>query len=263
MNIVTNKQAFLFLCNLPSKSALSTFKKICSSTESIHDHTTLLYHLKERIVPKNIEKLQCFCFTDDILYELGYNPLGPKLTPGNNHFPLLKFFREFPDYDYYWCIEDDVRFVGDWKFLFTNFNEVKDDFISTHVQRHKDEPQWFWWNSLMHHNYTIPDNKKLKSFNPIYRISREALIYIDKALKDGWYGHHEVLFPTLLETAGFEISDFGGEGEFVRKDNQSKFYIGDYKNSFGIDNRMATFRWRPIFSEVGDLKNMLYHPVKD
>lgn len=59
---------------------------------------------------QNIENL--FVFTSDVLNELGYTPIEKgKLVPGSNHFPLLKFFKENQCYDYYWLVEDDVRFL--------------------------------------------------------------------------------------------------------------------------------------------------------
>lgn len=257
------RHAFLFLCNQPSNSALNTFQDICCATKGAYNHTSLLYHFNNDKVPQDIKDVEAYYFTDEVLNRLGYTPLGDKLVPGNNHFPLLKFFKEFPDYDFYWCIEDDVRFTGDWAKLFNAFNNNPADFISSHIQRYKEEPQWPWWDTLKFDNYTLSLDKRLKSFNPVYRISKDALLFIDESLKDGWCGHHEVLFPTLLENVGFKLLDFGGQGEFVPTGKNNEFYIGDYKNSIGLDNSKSTFKWRPVFSEVGNLKNKLYHPVKD
>lgn len=72
------------------------------------------YHQHEDRLPNALEELNTFSFTNSILHELGYSPIEERLLPGSNHFPLLKFYREHPDYDYYWMVEDDVRFSGDW-----------------------------------------------------------------------------------------------------------------------------------------------------
>ncbi|UGU15235.1 DUF3405 domain-containing protein [Sinomicrobium kalidii] len=264
MNVLKNKQVFLFLCNKPSVSAIDTFKDIHTTAKLSGNDAILLYHKQGRsAIPENLSSLPIFCFTDNILSDLGYISLGSELVPGNNHFPVLKFFRNFPDYDYYWYIEDDVRYTGNWKLFFDSFSNVHNDFISTHVQRSHVEPQWPWWDTLKYHNKSIPMEKRIRSFNPIYRISKEALHFIDQALLDGWCGHHEVLLPTLLANAGSEIMDFGGEGEFVLSGNESKFYIGDYTNNTAVHNPNTTFRWRPVFTTVGSITNILYHPVKN
>jgi hypothetical protein len=129
-----------------------------------------------------LNKYTTFTFSDDILTSLNYFPLGFTLVPGSNHFPLLKFYLSHSNYDYYWCIEEDVDFSGDWSALFEEFSSVDADFISSHISHHQNEPEWPWWSALAHPYFVIPQEKRIRSFNPIYRISREALELLHKAL---------------------------------------------------------------------------------
>jgi hypothetical protein len=257
------KQAFLVLSCKLSNSIIETFNEIATATNSEKNITCFLFHQKETKHQKKISDKHVFYFSDEILIELGYIPLGDKLIPGNNHFPLLKFFKENPHYDYYWFIEDDVRYTGNWEHFFSHFKNSDISFISSHIQRYNDDPHWPWWRTLIHNGKTPKSEYKLSSFNPIYRISKEALRFIDEKLLEGWQGHHEVLFPTLLNAAGFSILDFGGKGEFVSEGNENKFYFGNYNQNNEIEKAASTFRWRPIHEKIGEIPNKLYHPVKD
>lgn len=257
------KQAFLILSCQLSNSVVNTFNEIVEATNSKKNITCLLFHQKGFNHQKEISDKDVFYFSDEILIDLKYNAIGSKLIPGNNHFPLLKFYKENPNYNYYWCIEDDVRYTGNWAHFFSYFESCDKSFISSHMQRYADDQQWGWWNTLIYNGKTPKSEYKIRSFNPIYRISKEALNFIDQKLLEGWEGHHEVLFPTLLNAGGFDLLDFGGIGEFVLEDNENKFYFGNYAQNSELENSESTFRWRPIHDKIGEIPNKLYHPVKD
>lgn len=253
-------QAFLLLCNTTTNSVIESYKDLHKATKTLGD-SFVLYHKKTQQVHHKIKQLNHVTFTDDVLTQLNYFPIGFNLVPGNNHFPLLQFFLNNPNYDYYWCIEEDVRFSGSWKTFFETFSSISKDFISSHLRTSHEEPEWPWWPSLAHPYSVVPLKDRVRSFNPIYRISNAGLDYIHRALFSHWCGHHEVLFATLLNRAGFKLMDFGGEGQFVLPEFKNKFYISSTPNTQGklVD---GTMRWRPIFKVVGEQKNKLYHPVK-
>ncbi|MXV13898.1 beta-1,6-N-acetylglucosaminyltransferase [Hufsiella ginkgonis] len=202
-------------------------------------------------------------FTDSILYDLGYIPICNRLIPGSNHFPILKFYLHHPGFDYYWYVEEDVYYNGEWCDFFRFFSSqgIETDFLASHVTDRVDIPAWYWWNTLRH-----PDGKqrsldKMRSFNPIFRISNAALAFIHKMLMEGWSGHHEVLIPTLLNNGGFLIHDIGGTGKYVLPGCAGKFYTSAAPDPFG-ELRTGSLRFRPVITheEIGE--RVLYHPVK-
>ena len=73
----------------------------------------VLYH-QQGDVPEEIKSYPYMAFTSEILHGMGYQPIAATIVPGSNHFPLLKFYLENPGYDYYWVVEDDVFFTGEW-----------------------------------------------------------------------------------------------------------------------------------------------------
>ena len=244
------KQAVLYLTTKSNEWTLSSFHALEQSLQGKAD-VYFAYHQQGDVLPVSLQNIEnLFVFTSDVLKELGYTPIERgKLMPGSNHFPLLKFYKENQGYDYYWLVEDDVRFSGEWKDFFGSFASCTSDFLSSVIETKAENPTWYWWTSLKTGNEVIAEEKLLKSFNPIYRLSRQALACIDAYLIIGWMGHHEVLLPTLLYNEGFLLEDFGGEGTFVRPENKAKFYDD------------TSMRIAPVLPD--DRKNYLFHPVKE
>ena len=244
------KQAVLYLTNKSNEWTLSAFHALEQSLQGKAD-VYFAYHQQGDVLPVSLQNIEnLFVFTSDVLNELGYTPIEKgKLVPGSNHFPLLKFYKENQGYDYYWLVEDDVRFSSEWKDFFGSFASCTSDFLSSVIETKAENPTWYWWTSLKTGNEVIAEEKLLKSFNPIYRLSRQALACIDAYLRIGWMGHYEVLLPTLLYNKGFLLEDFGGEGTFVRPENNAKFYDD------------TSMRIAPVLPD--DRKNYLFHPVKE
>lgn len=244
------KQAVLYLATKSNEWTLSAFHALEQSLQGMAD-VYFAYHQQGDVLPVSLQNVENqFVFTSDVLKELGYTPMERgKLVPGSNHFPLLKFYKENQGYDYYWLVEDDVRFSGEWKDFFGSFASCTSDFLSSVIETKAENPTCYWWTSLKTGNEVIAEEKLLKSFNPIYRLSSQALVCIDAHLRIGWMGHYEVLLPTLLYNKGFLLEDFGGEGTFVRPENNAKFYND------------TSMRIAPVLPD--DRKNYLFHPVKE
>lgn len=244
------KQAVLYLTTKSNEWTLSSFHALEQSLQGKAD-VYFAYHQQGDVLPVSLQNIEnLFVFTSDVLKELGYTPIERgKLVPGSNHFPLLKFYKENQGYDYYWLVEDDVRFSGEWKDFFGSFASCTSNFLASVIETKAENPTWYWWTSLKTGNEVIAEEKLLKSFNPIYRLSSQALVCIDAHLRIGWMGHYEVLLPTLLYNKGFLLEDFGGEGTFVRPENNAKFYDD------------TSMRIAPVLPD--DRKNYLFHPVKE
>lgn len=243
-----NKQAILIVTNRLSKDVIKRYRKIRKAAGALDD-VFLLYHGEDISAPVGYEGIEIEIFTDKILDNLRYKRLRKTLVPGSNHFPVLNFFINHPDYTHYWSIEDDVAFSGNWSNLFENVSANLDyDFITSHIRRYSDVPRWPWWKTLNFLEGKPNRDEMINSFNPIYRISNKALKYIDICLKDGYSGHHEVLLPTLLKKAGFTIADFGSADNHLTP---------------GLSYcTLSTMRWKPVFLVPCYKKNQLYHPAK-
>jgi len=252
-------QVFLFLSHHASGQVVREYKNIRSATAGIGS-SIFLYHHKSNNAPPALPTRNLYLFSDESLSKLNYRMIGPTLVPGHVGFPVLQFFCDNPDFDYYWAIEYDVRFSGDWFFFFDSFREANYDFLACHLRDYVDEPDWPRW-TLDHPRKSIALRERLRCFNPIFRLTNAALSFLHRSLLDGWCGHNEVLFPTLLHRNGFAIADMGGKGRFRPLDLRENFYTESEANSIGLLDS-GTMRYRPPFLRVGREKNKLYHPVK-
>lgn len=243
------KNVILTLTDKQKNDIFNNYSLI-EKSKHYNDDFFIIYHKKQENSTITNTNYNYFFFTDLDLKKTGFKPLRDEYLPIDCHFPILKFYIEHPNYDYYWIIEDDVRFNGDWCLLFDNFRNISSDFISSSLFDLHDKEEWVWTDSLYNPNVYIPIEKRIRSFNPIYRISNKAIKYIYESILNGWSGHHEVLIPTLLHNNNFTINDFATDVKYAIKNNTQNFYLGE------------TMRYRPIFSEIGTIKNKLYHPVK-
>lgn len=160
---------------------------------------------------------------------------------GNCHYPLLKFHKEYPEYDYCWLIEDDVVFSGDWSVFFDAFVDDTSDLVTTKIRNLADEPDWGWWSSVKAPERTFFSTDELyASFNPIYRLSAHALECLEDEMRNGWRGHFEALLPTIIARHGLSMHDM----------DEEEFYTND------------SHTWTPLQVQP-IIPNMIYHPIKE
>lgn len=207
----------------------------------------------------DIDGTGLFRFDESIIQEVGFPAMSDSLVPGNVHFPIFAYINKInPDADYYWFIEYDVQFTGKWSILFDHFKDTDADLITSHIHHYHEEPDWYWWE-ISNPNTFIPKKDRIRSFNPIYRLSRKAITFLEQSFNAGWKGHNETTFPTLLYHHGFKLLDFNEcFNDFQPHDK--RFYISrsDRKGRLWT----GTMRYRPAMRKHGLRKNKLYHPVK-
>ncbi len=186
-----------------------------------------------------------------------------RINPDSTHYPIIRFSKEF-NYQYYWVIENDIEFSGDWQHLIAQMVNDTADLIAAHPYGYMERPNWVWWSSLfIPAKRSVQISKRMdvsdivKVFLPIYRISKGALDLIDSLHLSGWQGHFEVLIPTALKIHELRIKnllDFGA------------FYLGSEQDPHPDPDLQSTLRWRPEITREEFLsrfnENTIYHPVK-
>lgn len=254
------KQAFLYLTIDDSPQNLEVFTELSKGVEEFGD-AYLLFHA-EQGVPDTIKDYKNYTFTYETLHAMNYKMVNDTLVPYNVHFPILRFWHDNPQYDYYWVIEDDVRFNGDWHDFFDAYKDVHSDLLACHIRRFKEEPEWLFW-LLEHPTKEIPESDQVRSFNPISRLSNAGLQCVHEAHIDGWEGHFETLIATTLDVNGLKVTDFGGDNEFSAPGFGYKYYTEAPPSLNGSLLRAGTMRYRPLYlNMLNKHKNKLYHPVK-
>jgi hypothetical protein len=180
---------------------------------------------------------------------------------GHTDLIALHFFKANRQYERYWFVEYDVRFSGDWSDFFGYFDRDEAAFLSTSMRRAPVDPNWMHWPTLHIPDAVgpVPDAERITAFMPVYRISRQGLEAIDRAYRQGWSGHCEATWPTILHHCGLSIADFGGNGEFVAAGNRNRFYTNTPQDK---DLAPGSLVFRPARAAPGSHRNWLWHPVK-
>jgi hypothetical protein len=186
---------------------------------------------------------------------------GDSLVPGNLHIPCLDFHAAHPGFRFYWFIEYDVVFSGDWRDFFDAFSDDTSDLVAAHVRTHAEEPHWCWWSSLALPEPNGQRGDWLRAFLPIHRLSRAGFEALADRVRAGWSGHFEGLIPTALASASLRISDIGGDGPFVPEERKNRFYTS-FSCCDGSLLGFGTFRFRPVHRSPRAATRLLYHPVK-
>jgi len=197
----------------------------------------------------------------DLFRRLPYQWFEGRGLLHHSHFPILDFYLSHPEYEYYWFIEFDVRYSGEWESFLRSYESFDHDLLASHIRHFSEEPCWHWWYTLHHPTKVIDRNRYLRSYNVIIRMSNRALEFIHREQMDGWRGFNEVSLPTLLHDGGYRIMDFGGDGDFTPPGLTNRAYTSHGLRN-GLLSPFCTMRWRPSGSRVGPHRNKLYHSIK-
>lgn len=253
------KVAVLYISHIINEESIKRFKLIEKGLDENHDLYWCLDVTKDKH-PERPDKINFIDFTVQELYQKfagkGWFHRIPTMLM-NVNLIMYRFFEENQEYDYYWQIENDVIYYGDWKDFFQRVEESDSDLLSAVLEKKSEKNKsWMWWIDAVDDGIEY-----IKSFNPIYRISNAGIKMVQKFLEkhDGMF--FEVFLPTAIVNEGGVIEDFGGKDEFVKEGKTNKFYIDDTVN--GIDDRslMAVPKMQ-IKNIKGKVRNKLYHPVK-
>jgi len=245
------RQAILYLSHIHNKKLWRAYKKLESECTTFADVHFVLNLSSDSVLPdiKNV-----FPITPAQRAALGH---PHRATSKGGDKAVLAFRQNNLEYDYYWIVEYDVAFSGNWSGLFNAFADNTSDMLCSNVHRHETNPNWAWWESL-----EWPDNSKpelIRGFFVFARLSARALDAIILAGQKGFGGHYELMWPTVLHHLGFSIEDIGGDGQFVRPANVNRWYTSTLTSEILSP---GTLVYRPTHFRPGRKPNKLWHPVK-
>lgn len=121
----------------------------------------------------------------------------------SNHWMLMWFYRRFPQYDYYWSMEHDVRISGDSTEIWSTPSDS--DFL--YVMGNMRNP-----NNKWNHLYTSSLEKPLDlstmyhGYLQLARYSKPSLRYLDDCFEKGENGQDEMIVFSLMRRGGFSMS---------------------------------------------------------
>lgn len=177
------------------------------------------------------------------------------VVPGNMHLAALDFFEKKSQFKYYWFVEYDVFFTGNWFDFFQYFSNDSTDLLCPRIKTVLEDPTWSWLPSIEMPSAILPKENWKIGFFPIYRISNRGLHAVNRKVSEGWSGHFEGLLVNMVENSGFSFAQFGGKGTFTPLERKKLFLSQP-------NSGKPYFRFRPVISFIPFKKNILVHPVK-
>ena len=235
------KNVVLYKNHVLNESIIKGYEKIKLDCDPSAYDVVMLYDNSRRDFKSPGTGFEFALFDMEDLKKMGYRLHPQKIIWNNGDYPLLYFYKQHPDYQYYWMVEYDVYFNGGrWGEFFDFYHKNHSDLLATLVKNYRQEPDWPWWKN---HDFEVENDALMGCFYPLTRFSNRALKLLDEQYQSGKWGYCEVASPTLLNMHGYKVSDFG-----------EVFYNRDlfrYLPPFPWE----LLRWLP--------KNKLYHPVKN
>ena len=182
----------------------------------------------------------------------------------NPDLAIMRFFVGNPNFDYYWVIEYDVRFTGNWKTIIDDLMKSDADLLCTHLTSRRSDPNWMHWNAFSSGNEKLDETDMIRAFLPFCRMSQKLMRSIDSRCKNDWAGHPEALWPTIAKSAGLKIEEIGGRSQNVPTDRRGKYY-DSFMSQSGVF--LSTFGAWPFYSaksnfQASSPQDVLWHPVK-
>lgn len=217
----------------------------------INNYTLFNYnHIKDGLLD-NFELLWCINdsnseykkYKNINFYVFNYNDIS-KHDDVYPNVPEIIFndFNFFSKYNYYWVIEYDVLYLGDYKELFNSYNNENIDFISSHVYDIHS-----WW-----HYFKFKDNDlyTLTSFNTICRLSKRLVQTVINQkyvnIKESFY---ETYLPSICVKENLKIKSF--DYDLIK---YNIYKINDNEYNINIINE--------LYNDINKYKNKIIHPIK-
>lgn len=199
-----NNTVILFCCHFWSPELEKEFLKLKISCGNDFD-VVLSYdcsanHYKPPDYPSN------HLFTLEQIKNMGYGFLEHEGIWHHCEYPIIDYCLRNPHYDFYWRIEYDVRFGGDWGGFFRYFVDNKADLLGTYLKTYNNAPDWYHWNNM---NFKVDRDCLRGIFFPVVRFSRRAIDCLDLKYRSGASGFVELIVPTLLNMENLDIEDMG------------------------------------------------------
>jgi hypothetical protein len=189
-----------------------------------------------------------------------------KIVPGNKYPAYIELLTAFPEIQYFWFVEYDVRFSGNWRTLVDTCRRSDADMLGCHIRTRQEIPDWDWWPSIQNMHDPQRQLPGIRAFTWAVRLSRRAMDLIaQRCIEDGWTGHLEALLPSLLHDAGMRVEEIGGRSPFTPPERRGLFYSSEFgisSPSLNGDFGLGSNRFGPPLLFWGARRNRLYHPVK-
>lgn len=168
------------------------------------------------------------------------------------HLRMLNFYKQNPNYEYYWFFDDDIK-MDNWNEFLEGTDKDDSDFMSYFIFKKSNvasQPNipyiddrtasnQSWFNRFPGDKDTLPEEVKdlFGSFFPTTRFSNRAMKKLLNLNTEGYYGYGEGFVPTVLNQASMSLNTI------ITPENDSKMFD---VNSVNIIHKNTKIKWEWI-----------------
>ena len=168
------------------------------------------------------------------------------------HLRMLNFYLSFPNYDYYWFFDDDIK-MDNWNEFLEGTDKDDSDFMSYFIFKkinvtsqpnipyidNRTSSNQGWFDRFPGDKDTLPNDIKelFGSFFPTTRFSNRAMKKLIDLNTEGYYGYGEGFVPTVLNQANMSLNTI------ITPENDSKMFD---VNSVNIIHKNTKITWEWI-----------------
>lgn len=165
-------------------------------------------------IPHEFEPYTLHLSMDDIMVEYEQSVIEPIANPPMNisvmaqynHMAETYFMRMYPQYDFAWFVESDVRLIGRWDTFLNHVDLImkrkvprdKTVDLVSFTPSYKADRSWLWANSMM----KFPLSELTMSLLQVHRVSRALIQEMHEHHLAGNNAYFEGFMPTVATMAG-------------------------------------------------------------
>lgn len=197
------KTAVLYISHIISPATIRNYFRVKRGVSSGTD-VFWVYEGEHNSKILDILPISVFRFSADEINIPENSSKKGSVTPGNT--PLITInFSSKNEYEYYWFIEYDVQFTGNWSDVFSLTRECEADLIAEFIEFPFSDETWSHWESI-----DLPYAQVARCFGPIRRVSHKMLGRYGDLLASGYWAHHEAMLPSICHAHDWPMRDMNG-----------------------------------------------------
>ena len=248
---MNNKFLVLYVSHFINDFSLAQFYKLKNELPAGYK---LVWWLDDNCKDELIPDIEFIKFPHSSIDCRGYGWINP-MKYMENYYLENEWFRNF---DYYWIVEYDVYFNGNWQYFFETVDKYNEDLVCSALSIYKRSmPVPFFCGKNFYNHF----DKILKSYISLYRISKKALEVISNYNESDIKSYlYEVYIPTILYKYNLTFLSLNKE-KFILEDNNYQYEYGTeikrithyYDDTGFIDNAVNDFWWNATFYQKHEM----------
>lgn len=252
---VKNKYLILYVAHFINDFSLSQYYKLKNELPDGYD---IVWWLDDNCRDNLIDGIKFVKFPHNSIINN-----SSTISPTRYFENIFLNINDYKNYKYYWFIEYDNYYNGNWKTFFNDVdNNCNADLVCTNFKHIKKEcvnkSDWFWKRNATYEQYS--------SILSLYRLSNIAMETIAKYNQDDLKSYiYELYVPTIIYNNNLTFANLNNNNQTFNMDEETKDYFNYFSNDgLGYIDSKKDFWWNVTFYDKNEMTkpNKLYTRYK-